>query len=138
MKRMVFFFGLLTLLLLAACGGSSGPVKIDSITLSKGDGSGNAGETVTSFSPADHDFHAAVKFENLASGSKVTYIWVAVNAGGATNQKLWEKELVTDEENLRADFSLSNSNNKLFPAGDYKIDIYLDDELIDTVRYKVQ
>jgi hypothetical protein len=40
--------------------------------------------------------------------------------------------------NPRADFSLSNSDSKLFPTGDYKIDIYLDDELIDTVRYKVQ
>lgn len=48
------------------------------------------------------------------------------------------KELVTDESNRRADFSLSNSNDKLFPPGDYKIDVYLDDELIQTVRYKVQ
>jgi hypothetical protein len=46
--------------------------------------------------------------------------------------------LVTDDENRTADFSLSNSNGKLFPIGDYKIDVYLDDELIQTVRYKVQ
>jgi hypothetical protein len=44
---------------------------------------------------------------------------------------------VTDEAN-RADFSLSNKNSKFFPPGDYKIDVYLDDELVDTVRYKVQ
>ncbi|HET9800755.1 MAG TPA: hypothetical protein VFP82_03630, partial [Chthoniobacterales bacterium] len=60
------------------------------------------------------------------------------NAGGATNQKLWEKELVTTEDNLRADFSLSNSGDQPFPPGDYKIDIYLDDELVQTVRYKVR
>jgi hypothetical protein len=40
--------------------------------------------------------------------------------------------------NPRADFSLSNSKSKKFPIGDYKIDIYLDDKLVDTVSYKVQ
>jgi len=43
-----------------------------------------------------------------------------------------EKELVSDESNSRADFSLSNSNSKFFPPGDYKIDTYLNDELIGT------
>ena len=62
----------------------------------------------------------------------------ALNAGGATDQKLWEKELILDMPNPRADFSLSSANSKKFPTGDYKIDIYLDDELVDTVRYKVQ
>ena len=62
----------------------------------------------------------------------------AERASGRERQReILEKELVTDESN-RADFSLSNSNSKTFPPGDYKIDIYLDDELIQTVRYKVQ
>jgi hypothetical protein len=43
-----------------------------------------------------------------------------------------EEELVSDESNSRADFSLSNSNSKFFPPGDYKIDTYLNDELIGT------
>jgi len=77
----------------------------------------------------------------LTEGNEETHVktvWTNLNAGGATNQKLWEKELVTTEDNLRANFSLSNSGSKTFPPGDYKIDIYLDDELIQTVRYKVQ
>lgn len=45
---------------------------------------------------------------------------------------------MTTEGNLRADFSLSNSNNEFFPPGDYKIDIYLDDELLQTVHYRVR
>ena len=73
-----------------------------------------------------------------AEGTQVKTVWTNVNAGGATNQKLWTKELVPDEEKRSADFSLSNSNKKSFPTGDYKIDVYLDDELIQTVRYKVQ
>jgi hypothetical protein len=134
MKRMVFFFGLLTLLLLAACGGSSGPVKIDSITLSKGDGSGNAGETVTSFSPADHDFHAAVKFENLASGSKVTYIWVAVNAGGATNKTIATVDVNTVLANEGdSDATLPND----WPTGQYRLDVSVNGTVLKSVSFNV-
>jgi hypothetical protein len=88
----------------------------------------------TSGQPRAHRHH-------LTEGSEDTHIktvWTNVNAGGATNQKLWEKELVTTEDNLRADFSLSNSGDQPFPPGDYKIDIYLDDELVQTVHYKVR
>lgn len=45
--------------------------------------------------------------------------------------------MITNVPNPRADFSLSNTESKLFPRGDYKIDIYLDDQLVKTVRYKV-
>jgi hypothetical protein len=47
-------------------------------------------------------------------------------------------ESVPNDTDRTADFSLSNSSSKTFPPGDYKIDVYLDDELIQTVRYKVQ
>ena len=90
------------------------------------------------FKPADNPEHIVVKLAEGAEGTHVKTVWTNLNAGGATNQKLWTKELVPDEERRSADFSLSNSNNKPFPPGDYKIDVYLDDELIQTVRYKVE
>src|SRR5579871_6551600 len=121
MKRVLFCFSLLALLLLAACGGSSGPVKIDSITLSKGDGSGNAGATaVTSFSPSDHDFHAMVKFENLASGVKVTFAWVAVNAGGETNKTIATVDVNAALAN-QADSDATLPTD--WPTGQYRLDV---------------
>jgi len=93
---------------------------------------------VKNFKRADNPEHIVVTLSEENSGAHVKTVWTNMNAGGATNQKLWEKELIMNVPNPRADFSLSNTNSKLFPTGDYKIDIYLDDELIDTVRYKVQ
>ena len=94
-------------------------------------------QSVKNFKPADNPEHIVVTLTEGTEGTHVKTVWTNLNAGGAANQKLWEKELVTDESN-RADFSLSNKDSKTFPPGDYKIDIYFDDELIQTVRYKVQ
>ena len=110
--------------------------RIESITLAREEG--GRLKSVKNFKRADNPEHIVVTLSEENSGAHVKTVWTNLNAGGATIQKLWEKELVTTEENHRADFSLSNSSSKLFPAGDYKIEIYLDDELIDTVRYKVQ
>jgi hypothetical protein len=111
-------------------------VHIESITLAREQG----GELkpVKNFRRADNPEHIVVMLSEGNSGAHVRTVWTNLNAGGATDQKLWEKELILDMPNPRADFSLSNTNSKKFPGGDYKIDIYLDDKLVDTVRYKVQ
>jgi len=111
-------------------------VQVESITLAREED--EELKPVKNFKRADNPEHILVTLSEGNSGAHVKTVWTNVNAGGATNQKLWEKELVLDMPNPRADFSLSNNNSKKFPAGDYKIDIYLDDELVDTVRYKVQ
>jgi hypothetical protein len=120
----------------AAKKGVASNVSVESITLAREEGDGL--KPVKNFKRADNPEHIMVTLSEGNSGAHVKTVWTNLNAGGATNQKLWEKELVLDMPNPRADFSLSNTNSKLFPSGDYKIDIYLDDELIDTVRYKVQ
>jgi hypothetical protein len=111
-------------------------VQVKSITLAREDG--DELKPVKNFKRADNPEHIVVTLSEGNSGAHVKTVWTNLNAGGVSNQKLWEKELILDMPNPRADFSLSNSNSKKFPAGDYKIDIYLDDELVDTVRYKVQ
>ncbi len=111
-------------------------VQVQTITLAREDG--DQLKPVKNFKSADNPEHIVVTLSEGNSGAHVKTVWTNLNAGGATNQKLWEKELILDMPNPRADFSLSNTNSKKFPAGDYKIDIYVNDELVDTVRYKVQ
>ena len=110
--------------------------RVESITLAREEG--GRLKPVKNFKPADSPEHIVVKLAEGVEGTHVKTVWTNLNAGGATNQKLWTKELVPDDESRIANFSLSNSNDKSFPTGDYKIDIYLDDELVQTVRYKVQ
>ena len=110
--------------------------RLESIKLARENG--ERLQPVENFKPADNPEHIVIKLAEGNEGTKVKTVWTNINAGGAANQKLWTKELVPDGEDRSADFSLSNSNNKQFPTGDYKIDIYLDDELVQTVRYKVR
>jgi hypothetical protein len=117
-------------------GATHSNVHIASITLARENR--DQLKPVKSFKLADNPEHVVVTLSERNSGAHVKTVWTNLNAGGANDQKLWETELILDTPNPRADFSLSNTNSKKFPAGDYKIDIYLDDKLVDTVRYKVQ
>lgn len=110
--------------------------RIESIRLARENG--ERLQPVESFKPADNPEHIVIKLSEGNEGTHIKTVWTNVNAGGATNQKLWTKELVPNDDDRSADFSLSNTGNKSFPTGDYKIDVYLDDELIQTVRYKVK
>ncbi len=110
--------------------------RLESIQLARENG--ERLQPVENFKPTDNPEHIIIKLTEGNEGTRVKTVWTNVNAGGASNQKLWTKELVPNDDDRAADFSLSNSNSKEFPAGDYKIDVYLDDELIQTVRYKVK
>src|SRR5579862_7482183 len=130
MKKVVLLLGLVCLVMLAACSGSSGPLKIDSVTLARDDGNGNAGETVTSFSPSDRTLHAVAKLNQIVSGVKVTFTWVAVDAGGETNQPI---ESVDDTP---AAANVDESKLTLphdWPTGKYRLDVYLDGTLAQSV-----
>jgi hypothetical protein len=117
-------------------GATHASVRVESITLARENG--DQLKPVKNFRRADNPEHIVVTLSEGNSGAHVKTVWTNLNAPGATDQKLWEKELILDMPNPRADFSLSNTNSKKFPAGDYKIDIYLNDDLVNTVRYKVQ
>ena len=134
MKKGLLFFGLFCLMLLGACSGSSGPVKIDSVTLARDDGSGNAGETVTNFSPTDHVFHATVTLNHIETDLKVKLTWVAVDANGQTNQTIGSSEFTALAGNvINGQASLPND----WPTGKYRLDIYLNDTLQQSVAFNV-
>ncbi|HVU11935.1 MAG TPA: hypothetical protein VHD90_11685 [Phototrophicaceae bacterium] len=133
-KKLLFFAGLLGLLLLSACGGSSGPVKITSITLARDDGSGSPGQTVTDFKPTDHTFYATVTLDHLETGLKVKLTWVAVDAGGETNKEIDSSEFSALVANtINGKLSLPND----WPTGKYRLDVYLNDALAQSQSFNV-
>ena len=133
-KKLLLSFGLLCLLLVSACGGSSGPAKINSITFARDDGSGNAGATVTDFKPSDHVLHATVTLDHLETGLKVKLSWVAVDAGGATNKEIANTEFSALVGNvINGQASLPND----WPTGKYRLDVYLNDKLTQSANFNV-
>jgi hypothetical protein len=99
-------------------------------------------EPVKSFK-SDDTFAVLVFLSEPKIGTQVKAVWTIVDAGGMENKKILEKviEITPDaikgvEEANRINFSLTHKNP--FPTGNYKTDIYLDDELVKTVEFEVK
>jgi hypothetical protein len=92
-------------------------------------------ETVQSFKPTDRSQKISVQFSQTNVG-KVRGVFTAVNAGGAENYKLMDKEIEIGMLMNQASFTVSLDRD--FPAGDYKLDVYVGGKLIKTHNYKVQ
>jgi hypothetical protein len=108
----------------------SGAVAVKSVTLKNA-----AEETVTSFKPSDLTHKASIEFSKTGAG-KVKGVFTAVNAGGEKNVKILEKEIELTSVMNTANFTMKLEQP--FPAGDYKLDVYLNDKLVKTHNYKVQ
>jgi hypothetical protein len=111
-------------------------VYIEWIALYKDDGSGGEGEKTMSFKPTDNPQHFKAHLSEFEGGTKLKFVWTAVNAGGEKNLKIFEKELETGslENEMTAKLKMANP----FPTGDYKLDVYVNGKLSKTLNYKVQ
>jgi len=99
-------------------------------------------EPVKSFKP-DDTFTVLVFLNEPVIGTQLKAIWTIGDAGGQQDKEILEKnievtpEAITGvEEPNRINFSLSHKDP--FPTGDYKIEIYLNDELAKTVEFKIE
>jgi hypothetical protein len=112
-----------------ACEASVSTATISSATLTADPASG--AET-TVFTP-DQTFYYIVELANAPDTTKVKAVWYAVDDAGAATQ-LAEKEVVGSGSPIT--FNASNSN--LWPAGNYKVELYLNDKLDRTQEFAVE
>ena len=116
--------------------GKTGVVNLESVALAKNAG-GKPGETVNAFAPSDATHYFVATLSEGKTGTRVKGVFTAVDAGGETNQKIAETEIVTaNDDQDKVNFHIDLPDG--FPAGEYKADFYLNDQLAKTVNYKVQ
>ena len=115
---------------------SESEVFIASVKLFRDDGEGGEGEEVKAFTPADNPQHFKARMSEFEGGTKLKMVWTAVDAGGQKNFKILEKEIETTslENEMTAKVKLPNP----FPAGDYKVDVFVNGKLSKTQNYQVQ
>lgn len=91
-------------------------------------------QPTTTFAPED-TFYCNVELANAPDDTKVKAVWTAVAVEGADpNTPLDETELETGSGMVH--FNLTNSS--AWPAGQYKVDLYLNDELDQTIEFTVE
>lgn len=85
----------------------------------------------------DAVFYAIVDLVNAPDDTEVKAVWIAVNAEGV------EPEFAIDDVTLisgdaRLTYDLTNAPNTLWPIGDYRVDLYLNNELETSLAFQVQ
>ncbi|MGB9178879.1 MAG: hypothetical protein WCB68_06470 [Pyrinomonadaceae bacterium] len=114
---------------------SSSGVHLDDLYMAKND-NGKAGEKTTSFSPSDHRIYAVGKLSNSDSGTKIKFVWYAVDAGNANNEKI--QEINYETKILENQVSGHLELPKDWPTGKYKVEAYVNGNLEKTVEYTVE
>jgi hypothetical protein len=132
-------------LLLAAvgCSGKTKPsiksvVLTNSVTskpTSSGDQQITAGPAMTTF--GSHDtIHAVILISGNSANPSVSADFIAVSAGGVQNHDISRVDGQLDKSHNQYDAKLSNSNP--WPSGSYRVDIYLNNNLVKSLNYSVQ
>jgi hypothetical protein len=84
------------------------------------------GDSVTEFPAATSIFFCTVDLKGAIAGTKVTASWIAVEAGATTpNFEIRRAPIVLEAGQNTVNFNLSLENG--FPAGRYRVDLYLGD-----------
>ncbi len=94
------------------------------------------GKNPTTSYSQDAVFHAMVDLRNAPEDTKLKAVWTAVDAQDTEkNLSLTETEIVTGDGLVH--FQLENKDY-LWPVGQYKVDIYLNDTLNQTLTFEVR
>lgn len=113
---------------------NSGPIS--KITMAKDNGSGQPGDETNTFHPDDHKLHCLVTLKDAKEGTKVTFVWWAVDAGGKKNEKLKELDYTTDANVKVVHGNLSNSGE--WDSGKYKVEAQINGNTEKTVNFTVE
>lgn len=132
-KRLLMIFFAIGMLVLAsiACDASASTANISSVVLTA-ENSATGAETTT-FTP-DQTFYAVVTLANAPDTTKVKAVWSTVDADGKATQ-MAEKEIVGSASPII--FNAAN-NAGPWPAGNYRVEIFLNDKSNKVIDFSVQ
>lgn len=119
---------LLALLALAGCEASFSTANISQAEMAKGFESGAAVDPTSTFEPTD-TFHAVVTVSNAPDGTKLRFVWFY------GDQRLDATDFTVEDGKNVVNATLTNDNE--WPAGDYTVEIYLNDKLDRTLSFSV-
>jgi len=94
----------------------------------------NGGSSTTVFAQ-DQVFYAVVQLANAPADTTVKAVWTAVQVEGYDGETYLDETVLTSGDGALT-FEMSNSN--LWPIGNYKVDIYLNDTLDRTLQFEVR
>jgi len=109
-------------------------VKITAVTAA-----GPKDKPTAIFTPDTPVVFALLKIKGVTKGDKLRAVWVADDVGDAApaNTKMIEKTMAMEGDPAEGDFSCKKPPEG-WPAGKYHVDIYANDKLATTVKFKIE
>jgi hypothetical protein len=100
---------------------------------------GPDGEPTTSFPTDAPKIVALFKTDGVEKGDKIRSVWIADDVGDAApaNSKIDERTLTMEGDTEDGSFSLTKPT-KGWPKGQYRLEIYVNDELVTTAKFSIQ
>jgi hypothetical protein len=114
-----------------ACGFSFSTANISSAKLT----TDSAGTQETTVFTQDQVFYCIVELANAPDDTTVKAVWTAVDVEDTEPNFIIDQAEVTSGDG-QVTFDLSN--NLLWPTGQYKVELYLNDELEKTLEFEVR
>ena len=133
-KNKLFILAAIVMLISAAlaCSGNVSTAKISSAKMS----ADSEGTHETSVFSQDQTFYCIVELANAPEDTKLKAVWTAVEVEGEQpNLLIDQAEMTAGNQNV---FTFNLTNDGLWPVGKYKVDLYLNDKLDQTLEFEVQ
>ena len=112
---------------------AGGPLGISNVRLT----SDVEGKTpITVYSPSDPTFYCYFELNNAPADTKIKGVWTLVSAEGYTSDTEIDSAEITGSDNTYY-FKLDRSTDA-WPVGKYKVDLYVNDKLVQTQNFEVK
>jgi hypothetical protein len=95
------------------------------------------GKATTSFSSTDHTVYCVAELNKLAKGTQVKFSWIAVDVQGEDKgSKIKDVDYTTGslENIVKAHLTLPQD----WPTGQYKVEVYINGDLDQSINYTVE
>lgn len=109
---------------------------IKNLHMAKDDGNGAPSDETDTFAPGDRTVHCVATLKEAKSGTQMKFAWWIVDADNSQNQKLKEIDYQTRalENVVHGHLTLPQD----WPAGKYKVQVFVNGNLDKTAFYTVQ
>jgi hypothetical protein len=96
------------------------------------------GENPTTVYSSNDIFYAVADLSNVESGSVVEAKWYLVNAADYEAGEIGSSTLTIEDQSLFNYVSFELTGVQAWPAGEYKVELYLNGTLAHTLNFSVQ
>ena len=110
-------------------------VYIETTSMAK-DKNGDPGATTTTFAPDDHTIHVVADLNKAKGGTKVKFVWKAVDVAGAKDKEIKTIDYTTKSFENKLHGQLTKPTD--WPKGTYQVEIYINGFLDKSIIYTVE